>query len=521
MRNYSAISSSEQAVAPASASNIMSGSEGVQYEGQRYPATAVQCKLSVGAADDPMELEAETMADKVMRMPEPFSVQRKCAHCEEEEEVQRKPLASFIQKKGNDGGTIASDAVTNKINATRGSGNNMDKGTKTFMESRFGADFSNVKIHTGNDAVQMSRELNAQAFTVGNDIYFNEGKYNPGSSGGKHLLAHELTHTVQQGNGDLNRKMIQRFESSERPQIGTLETIIAQARTFAENASTTEGFVEQAGGSSVRTVAAGVSDATSGLGRGMTSRYLITCRCGMVDMRHFYQLMYIASKFTNRRATSMGRDHELEAEATSRFAAEDTTSNALGAYFGANNFDMFYTSVDTFIDRLNTFLTRCAPVDFSALPAPEQDVIVNFYAQRDAAGVPVNQSEVATPARLNISVCNGRHRSFPFVVDPAERRTITSEAFTHGTSSIDSDDGVRDFVSTQLPETIRSVSTSEKVRLVSLLLSGWVADEDLDALQTIVSNSGSEQLEAIRGSVRPTSLSSISQRTRLRTMLNL
>lgn len=67
------------------------------------------------------------------------------------------------------------------------------------MQSRFGADFSDVKIHTGGEAILMKRELNAKAFTVGNDIYFNEGQYNPNSGEGKHLLAHELVHTVQQG----------------------------------------------------------------------------------------------------------------------------------------------------------------------------------------------------------------------------------------------------------------------------------------------------------------------------------
>jgi hypothetical protein len=66
------------------------------------------------------------------------------------------------------------------------------------MESRFGSDFSSVKIHSDDSAAQISRELNAQAFTVGNDIYFNSGKYSPDSEHGKHLLAHELTHVVQQ-----------------------------------------------------------------------------------------------------------------------------------------------------------------------------------------------------------------------------------------------------------------------------------------------------------------------------------
>jgi Domain of unknown function (DUF4157) len=198
-----------------------------------------QCKLAIGAVHDPLEAEADAMADTVMRMPSfPFSpgrragllvptgasaneaVQRKCAHCEEEEEeeqVQMKPLASsitpFIQAKGGNGGT-ASDSVTNKINTTRGGGSPMDRPTQSFMESRFGTDFSNVKIHTGNDAVQMNRELNAQAFTVGSDIYFNSGKYNPSSESGRHLLAHELTHTVQQSGG-IGRKIQRTVDNVE------------------------------------------------------------------------------------------------------------------------------------------------------------------------------------------------------------------------------------------------------------------------------------------------------------------
>jgi hypothetical protein len=172
----------------------------------------IQRKLSIGSVDDPLEQEADTMADTIMRMPEQPFVQRKCAHCDEEEKVQRKPLAAsitpFIQTKGADGGT-ASDTVTQQINTTSGSGGRMDGHTQSFMQSRFGTDFSNVKIHTSDYAVQMSRELNAQAFTVGSDIYFNSGKYNPSSDSGKHLLAHELTHTVQQGGADIKKSPLE------------------------------------------------------------------------------------------------------------------------------------------------------------------------------------------------------------------------------------------------------------------------------------------------------------------------
>jgi Domain of unknown function (DUF4157) len=182
--------------------SVMPAQEQLQAELDIQPLqkTAIQFKLAIGAPDDPLEHEADAMADTIMRMPEQNFIQRKCAECEEEEKVQRKPLASFIQRKGSSAGTVASDAISNKINASKGSGSNMDSHTQSFMQSRFGADFSDVKIHTGNESTQLNRELGAKAFTVGNDIYFNEEQFNPNSSEGKHLLAHELTHTVQQGN---------------------------------------------------------------------------------------------------------------------------------------------------------------------------------------------------------------------------------------------------------------------------------------------------------------------------------
>jgi hypothetical protein len=117
-------------------------------------------------------------------------VQAKCDNCEEKEKVQKKSNKSQTE--------IQHNGIESKLNKSKGGGNKLDKNTKQEMESGFGADFSNVKIHTDSNAEQMSQEIGAQAFTNGNDVYFNKGKYNPDSKEGKHLLAHELTHTVQQ-----------------------------------------------------------------------------------------------------------------------------------------------------------------------------------------------------------------------------------------------------------------------------------------------------------------------------------
>lgn len=88
--------------------------------------------------------------------------------------------------------------ASQKIAATRGQGQKLPTETRRFMEQGFGADFNRVRIHNDETAHQLSKNLHAQAFTVGNDIYFNKGYFNPDTKSGQHLLAHELTHTIQQ-----------------------------------------------------------------------------------------------------------------------------------------------------------------------------------------------------------------------------------------------------------------------------------------------------------------------------------
>jgi len=118
-------------------------------------------------------------------------LQRKCDTCEKEEKLQKKPDAISSQK--------TSPNIESSLSSSKGSGNRLPESTRNQMERSFGTDFSNVRIHNDSAAHSMSKNLNAQAFTHGNDIYFNSGKYDTNSNTGKHLLAHELTHTVQQG----------------------------------------------------------------------------------------------------------------------------------------------------------------------------------------------------------------------------------------------------------------------------------------------------------------------------------
>ena len=168
-----------------------------------YGGRMLQTKLNVNKPGDKYEQEADAVADKIIRMNETNAVQRKCAKCEEEEEkLQRKPLSQNISSLAQAAGENISSSLDNVINSSKGGGRRMDNNTQSFMSTRFGINFNHVKIHDDDQAAKMTGQLHARAFTVGNDIYFNYGQYQPRSQPGKHLLAHELTHVLQQQKGE-------------------------------------------------------------------------------------------------------------------------------------------------------------------------------------------------------------------------------------------------------------------------------------------------------------------------------
>ena len=173
----------------------------------RSGALRVQAKLTVGAPGDPFEREADAVADCVMRMPRmpqmpaggsaPL-IQRKCAGCAQEDEEKK----GAVQAKETPGGVpLLTPDTAARIDGLRGGGEPLPQSTRSYFEPRFGADFSGVRIHTGAEATAAARDIRAQAFTFGRDIAFDRGRYAPSTSEGQRLLAHELTHVVQQGAG--------------------------------------------------------------------------------------------------------------------------------------------------------------------------------------------------------------------------------------------------------------------------------------------------------------------------------
>jgi Domain of unknown function (DUF4157) len=163
-----------------------------------FPMPApLQPKLAVGRIDDPLEREADAVAEQVMRMPAPARLSRKCTECEageEKEELQR--------RQARPTGPVASEAPPIVHEVLRSSGQPLDAATRAFFEPRFAHDFSRVRVHTGAAAEQSARDVNAKAYTVRHNIVFGTGRFAPGTHEGQKLLAHELTHVVQQQGTD-------------------------------------------------------------------------------------------------------------------------------------------------------------------------------------------------------------------------------------------------------------------------------------------------------------------------------
>jgi hypothetical protein len=168
---------------------------------------ALQAKLTVGPAGDRYEQEADRIAESVMRMAGPAPagdgtatppipggrLQRKCTECKEEEtRLQRKAA-------GNSSLETAPPPIVHDV--LRSPGEPLDAGTRAYMEPRFGHDFGGVRVHADARAAESAAAVGARAYTVGHHLVFGAASYLPGSADGRRLIAHELTHTLQQGRG--------------------------------------------------------------------------------------------------------------------------------------------------------------------------------------------------------------------------------------------------------------------------------------------------------------------------------
>jgi Domain of unknown function (DUF4157) len=214
----------QQMIGNKATTNLLTGAKG----------TVVQTKMTVTDANDQYEKEADSVAEKIVsgggqaesaqRMEEeeaqakriqrmddaemsdddlaqPQRLQREEMPEEEELQAQRLQRDATDMSKSFDVGGDIEDQIRNT-----GGGQSLDSGIQAKMESGTGHDFSNVQVHTDSQADALSDSLGARAFTTGSDIFFKSGEYNPGTTDGDKLIAHESTHVIQQGGTQLKRE---------------------------------------------------------------------------------------------------------------------------------------------------------------------------------------------------------------------------------------------------------------------------------------------------------------------------
>ncbi|PWB50049.1 MAG: hypothetical protein C3F06_13180 [Candidatus Methanoperedenaceae archaeon] len=174
----------------------------------------IQAKLRVGQPGDIYEQEADKVAEQVMRMSDiseakDTRMQEKCPKClkglnrfmgkdEKNEKLQAKETRNQTPE--------VKPLIEENIISSKSGGQPLPESVRSFFEPRFGYDFSNVKIHNDVKAAESARVLQAHAFTFGEDLFFGEGQYEPETIHGKTVLAHELTHIVQQKESNLQKK---------------------------------------------------------------------------------------------------------------------------------------------------------------------------------------------------------------------------------------------------------------------------------------------------------------------------
>ena len=227
-----------------------------------------QAKLTVNAPGDIFEQEADRVSEAVTRSVN-TSVQRQA---EEEEEVQAKSLlqrqvepeeeeeeeepvqtkVSQMQRQAEEEEEVqmraaenqpatASEKLERRINDARGGGHSLSDNVRKPMEQTFGADFSGVRVHTDSTANLLSEELSAKAFTTVQDIFFRQGEYSPGSDSGQKLIAHELTHVVQQiGRNKPQRQSVEEEEAQMK--LDTPRMVLEVGQVNQEMESTFQGI---------------------------------------------------------------------------------------------------------------------------------------------------------------------------------------------------------------------------------------------------------------------------------------
>ena len=256
---------------------------------QECQSRALQRKLAVGASDDPLELEADRIAAQVLGRTTEARISAG------RPSIRRLSLAASAGH-----GTATSPPSVER--ALAGAGAPLERALRQDMEQRFGHDFSRVRIHTGPLAVQSARDVSAHAYTVGPSIVFDSGRFSPQTQEGRRLLAHELTHVVQQSGAEALhpgarseagaprpaaapsvRRVVQREVNPKR--IANKDDVLNKIKEIVDRHGQGQ---QPAEANLVRLAKLGIGFNPGATKEEKDNAFVYTCHCGWIDMGHFF-----------------------------------------------------------------------------------------------------------------------------------------------------------------------------------------------------------------------------------------
>lgn len=202
-------------------------SVGNQVVRRLHEELGLQAKMELGRPGDEHEREAERVAETVMRTSDAEAARARADDRRGTERGAHRRARSTATGGSGAGPSVPAD-LEREIASETGGGRSLSAAQRSFFEPRFGRDFGDVRLHTDGRADRLSRSLGARAFTTGCDVFFRSDAYRPNSERGRRLMAHELTHVVQQGSAT---------ERAERRRDPSLEVTPLDSSTVARQAS--------------------------------------------------------------------------------------------------------------------------------------------------------------------------------------------------------------------------------------------------------------------------------------------
>ena len=437
----------------------------------------LQKKLSIGASNDPLEQEADRVADQVLAGPANSKVSR----------ISPRILQRFTGQSSGE----ADMAPASVDRVLAGSGSPLDKGLQQDMGQRFGYDFSHVRVHTGAAAEQSARDVSAHAYTVGHNIVFGAGQFSPGSNAGQRLLAHELTHVLQQqslGAVGLQAQLLQRRDCKSDRKCSETENC---AQPDADEKS----------------------DGSESTWHSLTVN---------VDVE--------ADDFESAlRSKRLGHTHV-------RFAESNGTQYSYGFYPAGETPNEKKPSVPGCVNHPDTKHDPCTDRAVTFSLKKEQYLSGLEHAQkicRTGHFYGIDSSKVSyTCTTFAANVTNAAGKNLPSSaskpttiyyqkIPSIDNPNTLNENLEAEQKGMGTDEEVLTAIDMWGESMLNSFHHQEKSRWIRMLLAGWISDRDVDAVVKVANATSASDLTKIRSSVDSfvKDMSTAAQKKRVRTAL--